>query len=220
MDKEKEIAIKAAKLCGLKEPSHIEVAFNLGIKYVGLVLYKKSPRYLNRETARSLISNSPPGIKKVGLVVNPTNDFLDTISDIDLDMLQLHGSETLDRVKEIKSKINVSLIKAVGVKDKKDLELVEKYAEIADQILIDAKPNDNSLPGGNGIKFDWKILEDITWEFPWFLAGGLNESNIDDALFVQKFEKNICNFIMINETCLNITKSFFMNKWFFCHTNS
>ena len=70
------------KLCGLKEPSHIEVAFNLGIKYVGLVLYNKSPRYLNRETARSLISNSPPGIKKVGLVVDPTNDFLDKISDI------------------------------------------------------------------------------------------------------------------------------------------
>lgn len=177
------------KLCGLKEPSHIEVAFNLGIKYVGLVLYKKSPRYLNRETARSLISNSPPGIKKVGLVVDPTNDFLDAISDIDLDMLQLHGSETLERVREIKSKVNVSLIKAVGVKDKKDLELVEKYAEIADQILIDAKPNYNSLPGGNGIKFDWKILEDITWEFPWFLAGGLNESNIDDALFATNAKK-------------------------------
>ena len=177
------------KLCGLKEPSHIKVAFNLGIEYIGLVLYKKSPRYLNRETARSLIANSPPGIKKVGLVVNPTNDFLDTISDIDLDMLQLHGSETLDRVKEIKSKVNVSLIKAVGVSDKKDLELVEKYAEIADQILIDAKPNDNSLPGGNGIKFDWKILEDITWDFPWFLAGGLNESNIDDALFATNAKK-------------------------------
>ena len=177
------------KLCGLKEPSHIEVAFNLGIKYVGLVLYKKSPRYLNTETVRSLISNSPPGIKKVGLVVDPTNDFLDTIQDIDLDMLQLHGSETLERVREIKSKVNVSLIKAVGVKDKKDLELVEKYAEIADQILIDAKPNYNSLPGGNGIKFDWKILEGITWEFPWFLAGGLNESNIDDALFATNAKK-------------------------------
>ena len=177
------------KLCGLKEPSHIEIAFNLGIKYVGLVLYKKSPRYLNTETVRSLISNSPPGIKKVGLVVDPTNDFLDTISDIDLDMLQLHGSETLDRVREIKSKVNLSLIKAVGVKDKKDLELVEKYAEIADQILIDAKPNGNSLPGGNGIKFDWKILEDINWEFPWFLAGGLNESNIDDALFATNAKK-------------------------------
>ena len=177
------------KLCGLKEPSHIEVAFNLGIKYVGLVLYKKSPRYLNIETARSLISNSPPRIKKVGLVVDPTNDFLDAISDIDLDMLQLHGSETLERVREIKSKVNVSLIKAVGVKDKKDLELVEKYAEIADQILIDAKPNYNCLPGGNGVKFDWKILEDITWEFPWFLAGGLNVSNIDDALFATNAKK-------------------------------
>jgi len=177
------------KLCGLKEPSHIEAAFNLGIKYVGFVLYKKSPRYLSRETAKSLISYSPPGIKKVGLVVDPTNDFLDKISDIDLDMLQLHGSETLDRVREIKSKVNVSLIKAVGIKDKKDLVLVEKYAEIADQILVDAKPNNNSLPGGNGVKFDWKILEDITWDFPWFLAGGLNVSNIHDALYATSAKK-------------------------------
>ena len=84
---------------------------------------------MNRETARSLISNSPPGIKKVGLVVDPTNDFLDAISDIDLDMLQLHGSETLERVREIKSKVNVSLIKAVGVKDKKDLDKL-KYSNI------------------------------------------------------------------------------------------
>ena len=158
-----------------------------------LISDKLSPKYLIffvfSKLMISLISNSPPGIKKVGLVVDPTNDFLDAISDIDLDMLQLHGSETLERVKEIKSKVNVSLIKAVGVNDKKDLELVEKYAEIADQILIDAKPNYNSLPGGNGVKFDWKILEDITWEFPWFLAGGLNESNIDDALFATNAKK-------------------------------
>ena len=144
---------------------------------------------MNTETVRSLISNSPPGIKKVGLVVDPTNDFLDAISDIDLDMLQLHGSETLERVKEIKSKVNVSLIKAVGVNDKKDLELVEKYAEIADQILIDAKPNYNSLPGGNGIKFDWKILEKKSWSFPWFLAGGLNANNITEALRMTKAKK-------------------------------
>ena len=176
------------KLCGLKEPSHIKVAFNLGIKYVGLVLYKKSPRYLNRETARSLISNSPPGIKKVGLVVDPNNDFLDAISDIDLDMLQLHGTETLDRVKEIKSKVNVSLIKAVGVKDKKDLELVEKYAEIADQILIDAKPNFNNLPGGNGVPFDWKILEDIGVA----IAPGLDFGNYCSNIYVRfSFPKTI-----------------------------
>lgn len=177
------------KLCGLKEPSHIKIAFNLGIKYVGFVLYEKSPRFLKTEVARSLATLSPPGIIKVGLVVNPSDDFLDSISDIDFDMLQLHGSESIERIKEIKSIVNFSLIKAVGVKNKKDLELVEKYSEVVDHLLIDSKPQNNSLPGGNGIKFDWKILEDISWDFPWFLAGGLNENNITNALFSTKAKK-------------------------------
>ena len=177
------------KLCGLKELSHIQIAFDLGIKYVGFVLYEKSPRFLKTEVARSLVAHSPPGINKVGLVVNPSDCFLDSISDINFDMLQLHGSESIKRIKEIKNKVNFSLIKAVGVKNKKDLELVEKYSEVVDHLLIDSKPQNNNLPGGNGIKFDWKILEDISWNFPWFLAGGLTENNIINALIATKAKK-------------------------------
>ena len=177
------------KLCGLKELSHIQIAFKLGIKYVGFVLYEKSPRFLKTEVARSLVAHSPPGINKVGLVVNPSDCFLDSISDINFDMLQLHGSESINRIKEIKTKVNFSLIKAVGVKNKKDLELVEKYSEVVDHLLIDSKPQNNNLPGGNGIKFDWKILEDISWNFPWFLAGGLTENNIINALIATKAKK-------------------------------
>ena len=94
------------KLCGLKEPSHIEAAFNLGIKYFGFVFFEKSPRFLRNDKAKSLISITPPGIIKVGLVVNPSDECLNSISDLNLDMLQLHGSESIDRVKEIKSKFN------------------------------------------------------------------------------------------------------------------
>mgnify|MGYP001491609709 FL=1 len=178
------------KLCGLKEPSHIEIAFNLGIKYIGFVFFEKSPRFIKKETAKSLISLSPPGIIKVGLVVNPTDDFLNSISGLGLNMLQLHGNESIDRVKEIKSKVDLSLIKAIGIKDKEDLDLVESYSKVADQILIDAKPNPNNrLPGGNGIKFDWQILENKSWDFPWFLAGGLNTKNITKALAMTKAKK-------------------------------
>ena len=178
------------KLCGLKEPSHIETAFNLGIKYIGFVFFEKSPRFLKKETAKSLISLTPPGIIKVGLVVNPTDDFLNSISGLGLNMLQLHGTESIDRIKEIKSKVDLSLIKAIGIKDKNDLALVESYSEVADQILIDAKPNSNNrLPGGNGIKFDWQILENKSWDFPWFLAGGLNTNNITKALVMTKAKK-------------------------------
>ena len=178
------------KLCGLKEPSHIEAAFDLGIKYLGFVFFEKSPRFLRNDSARSLISLTPPGIIKVGLVVNPSDECLNSISGLNLDMLQLHGSESIDRVKEIKSKFNFSLIKAIGIKEKKDLDLVERYSEVADHLLIDAKPSSNtSLPGGNGIKFDWTILEKKSWSFPWFLAGGLNANNITEALRMTKAKK-------------------------------
>ena len=178
------------KLCGLKEPSHIEAAFDLGIKYLGFVFFEKSPRFLRDDSARSLISLTPPGIIKVGLVVNPSDECLNSISGLNLDMIQLHGSESIDRVKEIKSKFNFSLIKAIGIKEKKDLDLVERYSEVADHLLIDAKPSSNtSLPGGNGIKFDWTILEKKSWSFPWFLAGGLNANNITEALRMTKAKK-------------------------------
>ena len=178
------------KLCGLKEPSHIEAAFSLGIKYLGFVFFDKSPRFLRNDSAKSLISLTPPGIIKVGLVVNPSDECLNSISGLNLDMLQLHGSESIDRVKEIKSKFNFSLIKAIGIKEKKDLDLVERYSEVADHLLIDAKPSSNtSLPGGNGIKFDWTILEKKSWSFPWFLAGGLNANNITEALRITKAQK-------------------------------
>ena len=178
------------KLCGLKEPSHIEAAFNLGIKYLGFVFFEKSPRFLRNDSAKSLISLTPPGIIKVGLVVNPSDECLNSISGLNLDMIQLHGSESINRVKEIKSKFNFSLIKAIGIKEKKDLDLVERYSEVADHLLIDAKPSSNdSLPGGNGIKFDWTILEKRSWSFPWFLAGGLNANNITEALRMTKAKK-------------------------------
>ena len=178
------------KLCGLKEPSHIEAAFNLGIKYLGFVFFEKSPRFLRQDSAKSLISLTPPGIIKVGLVVNPSDECLNSISGLNLDMLQLHGSESVDRVKEIKSKFNFSLIKAIGIKEKKDLDLVESYSEVADHLLIDAKPSSNSsLPGGNGIKFDWTILEKKSWDFSWFLAGGLNTNNITEALRITNAKK-------------------------------
>ena len=178
------------KLCGLKEPSHIEAAFSLGIKYLGFVFFDKSPRFLRNDSAKSLISLTPPGIIKVGLVVNPSDECLNSISGLNLDMIQLHGSESINRVKEIKSKFNFSLIKAIGIKEKKDLDLVERYSEVADHLLIDAKPSSNtSLPGGNGIKFDWTILEKKSWSFPWFLAGGLNANNITEALRMTKAKK-------------------------------
>ena len=110
------------KLCGLKEPSHIQAAVNLGIKYLGFVFFEKSPRFLKNDTAKSLISLTPPGIRKVGLVVNPSDDCLNLISGLNLDMLQLHGSESIDRVKEINQNL-IFINKSYWYKRKKRFRL-------------------------------------------------------------------------------------------------
>ncbi len=171
------------KLCGLREPDHMKYAWELGIKYVGVVFFNRSPRFVTIEDAKPLLNNAPERLIKVGLVVDPDDEMVKLVSSLNLDMLQLHGSETLERVREIRSASGLSIIKAIGVRVKEDLKNTSKYAEVADQILIDAKPTLNSeLPGGNGVQFNWDLIKDASWDFPWFLAGGLNENNLLGAL--------------------------------------
>jgi len=171
------------KLCGLREPFHIKSAWELGVKYIGIVFFENSPRYVTINDARNLLDNAPNGLVKVGLVVNPDDKLVRSISSLNLDMLQLHGSETIERVQEIRKVSELPIIKALGVRVKEDLKYAKKYAEVADQILIDAKPNSNKKsPGGNGLKFDWNLLRGNSWDFPWFLAGGLTEANLLQAL--------------------------------------
>ena len=115
------------KLCGLKEPTHLKAAYNLGVKYVGFVFFENSKRFLNNETAKSLISHTHPNIIKVGLVVNPNDVLLKSISDLGLDMVQLHGSESVSRVKEIRSK-GVNIV--IGPINNEDFEEVKKFNDI------------------------------------------------------------------------------------------
>ena len=171
------------KLCGLREPSHIKIAWELGVKYVGVVFFQDSPRSLTIERARPLLRYAPEGLVKVGLVVNPDDELVRSLCSLNLDMIQLHGSETMERVQEIRSASGLPIIKAVGLGKREDLTKVYHFAEVADQILIDAKPNaSRNLPGGNGLSFDWELIKNNSWNFPWFLAGGLNENNIVEAL--------------------------------------
>ena len=171
------------KLCGLKEPSHMETAWKLGVKYVGVVFFNHSPRSLTIEDARPLLENAPKDLVKVGLVVNPDDELVRLVSDLNLDMIQLHGLETISRVQEIRKVSGLDIIKALGVREKADLKKVYQYAKVADQILIDAKPeSDVDLPGGNGTQFNWDLIKEKSWTFPWFLAGGINEANLLEAL--------------------------------------
>lgn len=152
--------------------------------YAGLVFFPKSPRNLTLPQARALAVALPVGIAKVGLVVNPTDALLDEIlAQVPLDIWQLHGSETPERVAEVKARYGLPVMKAVGVGEDSDLAKVGTYAQVADQILIDAKPpKDADLPGGNGLAFDWRLVAGKRWAKPWMLAGGLTPDTVGTAI--------------------------------------
>ncbi len=172
------------KICGLSEPKSLQAAITAGARYLGFVFFPKSPRNVSIEQASALAADVPAGLCKVALTVNATNAVLDEIlRDVALDMLQLHGSETPERVSEIKSRYGLPVMKAIGIADAEDLTKIAPYEQVADQLLIDAKPPQNAdLPGGNGLSFDWRLIQSRRWATPWMLAGGLTPDNVAEAI--------------------------------------
>ena len=171
------------KICGLTTPETIAAAVDAGAGYIGFNFFPKSPRYLTIETARTLALDIPEGVAKVALTVDADDALLDQITArVPLDMLQLHGNETPERVSAVKARYGLPVMKALGVADAADLEAINIYASVADQILVDAKPpRDAKLPGGNGLTFDWRLIAGRRWSVPWMLAGGLTPENVGEA---------------------------------------
>lgn len=175
----------AVKICGLTAPDHVRAAADAGARYVGFVFFPKSPRHLEIETAAALAHLVPAGVAKVALTVNASDEELDgLVAGVPLDMLQLHGKESPARVAEIRARFGLPVMKAIGVADADDLAAIDLYSEVADQLLIDAKPPRNAdLPGGNGLAFDWRLLAGRKyWRRPWMLAGGLTPDNVAEAM--------------------------------------
>ena len=172
------------KICGLKTPADVAAVAASGAAYAGFVFFAKSPRNLTIPAARELALAAPVGLAKVALVVDAEDAFLDAITEaMPLDMLQLHGHETPDRVAEIRARYRLPVMKAVGVADEGDLAAVFDFSLVADQILVDAKPPKNAdLPGGNGLSFDWRLVAQRRWLRPWMLAGGLTPDNVAEAI--------------------------------------
>ena len=173
-----------SKLCGLTKVQDIDAAAEAGAAYVGFVFFPKSPRNLEIKEARELALRVPLKIAKVALVVNADNAFLDQITaSVPLDMLQLHGTESPERVVEVKVRYGLPVMKALGIATTEDIMWAQTYTSAADQLLLDAKPlSGHDLPGGNGLSFDWKLLHGETWSVPWMLAGGLTPINVAEAV--------------------------------------
>lgn len=171
------------KICGLSDAAALDAAVQAGASYVGLVFFEKSPRNVTLVQAAALAAAVPAGVAKVALVVNADNAQLDALlAQVPVDILQLHGSETPARVTEVKARYGLPVMKAVGVAGPDDLAAIETYAQVADQLLVDAKPPvDGDLPGGNGLAFDWRLIAGRRWPVPWMLAGGLTPANVAEA---------------------------------------
>ena len=175
------------KICGIRDGAALQAAIDGGARSVGLVFYQRSPRAVGPESAAELVRLLPTGVRAVGLFVEPDDELLeDVVSRVPLDMLQLHGDETAGRVSEIRDGFGLPIMKAIRLATADDLSAAADYAQVADRLLFDAKPPDKvtSLPGGNGLPFDWSILTGREWPVPWMLSGGLNPGNLADAVRV------------------------------------
>ncbi len=172
------------KICGLKTLATMQAALDAGADYVGLVFFEKSPRNVSIETAAELADLASARAKVVVLLVDASDGMVDRIMPyVAPDILQLHGSETPARVAEIKRRTGATIMKAIQVETAADAALALDYIGIADLILFDAKaPKDAILPGGNGLTFDWRVLDGVKANVPYMLSGGLTPGNVTEAI--------------------------------------
>ena len=172
------------KICGLRTTADVAACAAAGAAYIGLNFFPPSPRFLTLDQGRALSLAAPDGLAKVALVVDAEDETLDAIVDaMPLDMLQLHGKESPDRVAELRARYGLPVMKVLGVAGEGDLAALMDYSLVADQLLIDAKaPKDAILPGGNGLNFDWRLVAQRRWLRPWMLAGGLTAQNVAEAV--------------------------------------
>ena len=175
-----------AKICGINDPEAMRAAITGRASHVGLVFYSPSTRAVNPGEAMALSAVVPEHVQKVGLFVDPEDEQIDkTLSVVKLDMLQLHGDETPDRVRDLKARTGKKVMKVIKVSEPEDLVRAEAYVRIADALMFDAKPPKgmkDALPGGNAVSFDWRILSGRKWPLPWMLAGGLTKYNVETAV--------------------------------------
>ena len=172
------------KICGLKTDKALAAALAGGASHVGFIFFAKSPRYVEPAQARRLREAAIGKAKAVAVTVDAGDTLLDEVVEtMQPDMLQLHGSETPERVAELKARYGLPVMKALAVSAAADLGQIKLFVGIADRFLFDAKPPKGSeLPGGNGVAFDWRILAGLDAGVDYMLSGGLNAANIGDAL--------------------------------------
>ncbi|NQU61711.1 MAG: phosphoribosylanthranilate isomerase [Rhodospirillales bacterium] len=174
----------SVKICGLSDEAAVAAAVDGGADMVGFVFFQASPRYVAPMRAGALAEAVPQGIVRVGLVVDASDELLaEIVLKAGIDMLQLHGAETPERVREIKERFGLPVMKVLPIADAEDVAKASDYEGIADKLMFDAKPLKGATrPGGNARAFDWALLKGAAVEVPWVLAGGLTAENVAQAV--------------------------------------
>src|SRR5216683_2505534 len=172
------------KICGLSTRETLDVALESGADMVGFVFFPPSPRHLSLETARDLGRQAKGRASKVALTVDADDVTLANIVEaLQPDVLQLHGRETVARLRDIKQKFGLPVMKAIAVETPADLAPLPGYAAVADRILFDARaPREATRPGGLGAVFDWHVLENLDLKLPFLVSGGLNAEKVTQAI--------------------------------------
>jgi phosphoribosylanthranilate isomerase len=176
------------KICGLSTHETLDAALEAGAEMVGFVFFPPSPRHLSLETARDLGSRVKRRAVKVALTVDADDATLGNIVEaLQPDILQLHGKETVARLRDIKQAFGLPVMKAMPVENAGDLAPLPGYAAVADRILFDARPPKGATrPGGLGAAFDWHVLENLDLELPFMVSGGLTINNVADAVRITR----------------------------------
>lgn len=179
------MAAPKIKICGVTAADALDAAIAARADYVGFNFHPPSPRALKPGDAAKLAARAGDSIVKVGVLVNADDHAIALAIDAGkLDVVQLHGSETPDRVAEVKVRFGLPVWKALPVAAAGDVGMAEAYRGAADLILFDAKTPKGALPGGMGLVFDWSLLAGYKAALPWGLAGGLTPDNVAGAIAI------------------------------------
>lgn len=173
-----------AKICGLSTPPTLDAALAGGASHVGFVFFAASPRNVSADRAAELAARVPAHVARVGVFVDPDDALLDrAVAAGRLEVIQLHGRESPERLADVRRRYGIETWKAVAVRSRADLAGAARYRGAADRILYDAKtPDGAALPGGMGLRFDWRLLDGFRHPLPWALSGGLDEGSVSEAV--------------------------------------